>query len=114
MDHNAFSNEHLKSHSQSNNKSSGLWILPSYFNHSCCPNLIRIFFSDVMLIYAKYDIKAGEELNISYIGFESCYESRQLSLKAYEFECSCPCCQLDKKEAINLKNERQEILKKVI
>lgn len=122
LDHNAFSNENENLESKfktdvnhKSNKSSGLWIIPSYFNHSCCPNLIRIFFSDVMLIYTKFDIKAGEELNISYIGFEPCFESRQSSLKSYEFVCDCPCCQSDKKETINhLKKERKEILKKVI
>lgn len=31
----------------------GLWLYPSYFNHSCLPNTKRIFLSDVMFIYSS-------------------------------------------------------------
>ena len=68
-----------------------------------------------MLIYAKFDINAGEELNISYIGFDPCCETRQLSLNVYGFECDCVRCMLDKRQADHFyKKERNEILKKVI
>jgi hypothetical protein len=33
-------------------KESGLWLKPSYFNHSCLPNTKRFFYSDFMMIYA--------------------------------------------------------------
>jgi tetratricopeptide (TPR) repeat protein len=32
---------------------SGLWIMPSFFNHSCVPNTQRFFFSDFMKIYTS-------------------------------------------------------------
>jgi len=68
-----------------------------------------------MLIYAKFDINAGEELNISYIGFDPCCETRQLSLNVYGFECDCARCMLDKRQADHFyKKERNEILKKVL
>ena len=68
-----------------------------------------------MLIYAKFDINAGEELNISYIGFDPCCETRQLSLNVYGFECDCVRCMLDKRQADHFyMKERNEILKKVI
>ena len=115
----AFSNENLYSNfdmqntRKSSNKSSGLWILPSYFNHACAPNLIRIFLSDLMLIYAKREIKAGEELTHSYIAFDSNYETRKLNLKSYDFDCDCSCCQSDKiKLESDFEKERKEILKK--
>jgi tetratricopeptide (TPR) repeat protein len=31
----------------------GLWILPSYFNHACVPNTDRLFFSDFMTVYTS-------------------------------------------------------------
>jgi hypothetical protein len=31
----------------------GLWIVPSYFNHSCLENTITHFFSDFMMIYTS-------------------------------------------------------------
>ena len=118
LDYNAFSNEpnaHSQCHAgiKSSNKSSGLWIFPSYFNHACMPNLNRIFMSDLMLIYTKTNISAGEELTISYIGFDPSYESRKLKLKNYEFECDCLCCRKDQQEN-SLKKERIEIIQKVI
>jgi hypothetical protein len=41
------------------NKESGIWLFPSYFNHSCVPNVKRMFYSDFMVIYAskKFNIK---------------------------------------------------------
>jgi hypothetical protein len=32
---------------------SGIWIIPSFFNHSCVPNGQRFFYSDIMMIYAS-------------------------------------------------------------
>uniref|UniRef100_A0A915E796 SET domain-containing protein n=1 Tax=Ditylenchus dipsaci TaxID=166011 RepID=A0A915E796_9BILA len=46
---------------------SGLWILPSFLNHSCVANACRIFYADVMMVYAISDIEQGEEINHSYI-----------------------------------------------
>jgi hypothetical protein len=34
-------------------KEGGIWIYPSYFNHSCVPNAKRMFYSDFMMIYAS-------------------------------------------------------------
>jgi hypothetical protein len=31
----------------------GIWLFPSYFNHSCVPNTKRMFYSDFMMIYAS-------------------------------------------------------------
>jgi hypothetical protein len=31
----------------------GIWIIPSYFNHTCVPNAKRIFYSDFMMIYSS-------------------------------------------------------------
>lgn len=33
----------------------GLWLVPSYFNHSCVPNCQRVFFGDTMFLYANKD-----------------------------------------------------------
>jgi hypothetical protein len=34
-------------------RESGLWLYPSFFNHSCVPNGKRVFYSDFMMIYAS-------------------------------------------------------------
>jgi hypothetical protein len=32
---------------------SGVWLFPSYFNHSCLPNTKKIVISDFMMIYSS-------------------------------------------------------------
>lgn len=44
----------------------GLWLVPSYFNHSCIPNCQWVFFGDTMFIYANKDIDTGTELFIQF------------------------------------------------
>ena len=55
---------------------SGLWIVPSYFNHSCVPNTTRFYLRDFVMFYAFRDIEKGEEITASYTGYET-YESYQ-------------------------------------
>jgi hypothetical protein len=44
---------HGSAGSDKNEKESGIWIFPSYFNHSCVPNSKRMFYSDFMMIYSS-------------------------------------------------------------
>lgn len=57
-------------------ENSGIWIFPSYFNHSCVPNTIRIYLKDFVLFYAFKDIELDEELTIQYCGLSS-YSERE-------------------------------------
>lgn len=47
-------------------KSTGVWIYPSYFNHSCLSNTDRFYFGDVVVIVASRDIKKDEEITLVY------------------------------------------------
>jgi hypothetical protein len=38
---------------RSENDNSGIWLVPSYFNHSCVSNTHRVFYSDLMMIYSS-------------------------------------------------------------
>jgi len=58
------------------NYNCGLWLFPSYFNHSCFANCQRVFFGDVMFVYASRDINTGEELNFRYFPSELFYKKR--------------------------------------
>ncbi|KAL1745554.1 hypothetical protein HDZ31DRAFT_63048 [Schizophyllum fasciatum] len=66
----------------------------SRINHSCRPNGSYVFddasFSEI--VYAVRDIKAGEEICISY--GEPCkpYAERKKKLAPYGFECACAAC----------------------
>jgi tetratricopeptide (TPR) repeat protein len=88
--------------SEKNN--SGLWIFPSYFNHSCIANTKRMFLADIMLIYASRDLEQDEEITISYLGMEN-YSKRKEICEAFGFTCKCQLCQLDKKDEQLLNRE---------
>ena len=77
--------------------SSGIWIYPSYFNHSCVPNAKIISFYDVMLIYTNRDIKQGEEIFVNYIGMAAYKKRSQICLE-FGFKCRCVLCKLDRSD----------------
>jgi len=60
---------------------SGLWILDSFYNHSCDPNVISLYIGDVKFVRAVRDIKAGEECLIQYLDINESYNKRQKTLK---------------------------------
>jgi hypothetical protein len=118
-------NDDTEIHSQNDplkEENQGLWIVPAYFNHSCLPNTISHFFSDLMMIYTsnlqiiiavllvflyvkqnffvqfqQRDIKKGEELTVSYAG-KTCYNYpfRSYSCQSAGFECQCELCVVDR------------------
>ncbi len=55
------------SEEQYTEKGSGLFYIPSFFNHSDQPNCSYNFLGDLMLIRATKNIKADEQLFISYV-----------------------------------------------
>ena len=46
---------------------SGLWLLPSFMNHSCRPNVQRVIAHDRLFLRAGRDLRAGDELFDSYV-----------------------------------------------
>jgi len=68
---------------QDKSRSVGLWILASYINHSCLPNIYRSTIGNTMIVRAAADLLAGTELRHSYIDSETSYEDRQEVLSGY-------------------------------
>uniref|UniRef100_A0A915CQF9 SET domain-containing protein n=1 Tax=Ditylenchus dipsaci TaxID=166011 RepID=A0A915CQF9_9BILA len=77
-------------------RSTGLWTFPSYINHSCMENCMRIFYGDIMMVYAAIDLKKGDEILYSYVHPLQDHKERQLRLRLYNFTCNCELCELDK------------------
>jgi SET domain len=75
----------------------GLWILPSFVNHSCDPNTRRIHVGDWLILHASRDIKAGEEITFAYFDVLKPLTDRQESAKTWGFECQCNRCQIEEK-----------------
>ena len=64
------------------------------FNHSCNPNACFSWNSAIgkETIHSMRDIKAGEELTISYVDMEHDKRLRAWELRHYGFVCGCPAC----------------------
>uniref|UniRef100_A0A915EIZ0 SET domain-containing protein n=1 Tax=Ditylenchus dipsaci TaxID=166011 RepID=A0A915EIZ0_9BILA len=77
---------------------SGLWMLPSFINHSCDGNSHRLFYGDVMMVYSLTDLKKDEEITFSYVDVLKPLQDRALSLQHYNFVCKCRLCQLDRSD----------------
>lgn len=70
----------------------GLWVFPSFFNHSCVSNTLIYGIGDFLILKAAKDIEKNEELTVSYVTFESCYERRKHILENWKFTCNCALC----------------------
>jgi tetratricopeptide (TPR) repeat protein len=73
----------------------GLFLIANSTNHSCDPNLVATSATNnyMVTMIALKDIKAGEELTISYIDKDMDYRDRQAKLKEmYLFDCACDRC----------------------
>ncbi|XP_021769770.1 histone-lysine N-methyltransferase ATXR4-like [Chenopodium quinoa] len=71
-----------------------VYILPSFYNHDCDPNVHIIWIDSVHArLKALRDIEEGEELRICYIDASLDHNARQDILQGgFGFKCSCPRC----------------------
>ena len=71
----------------------GVFPLLSTLNHDCAPNCDTAFIQDRgVAVLALRDIRAGEELSISYVNEGLPVADRRRQLLAYGFECACERC----------------------
>ncbi len=75
----------------------GFYRVSSYILHSCEPNVKLVFseHSHRVSVVATRDVKAGDELLVSYINGEArSTEQRRLELfTKYRYQCTCPLCE---------------------
>lgn len=74
----------------------------SRFNHSCCPNVTRVFLGNLIFFRTTTRVPEGSELCVSYLESESLvdpYKLRQKVLaECWGFTCSCVKCFEEKKQ----------------
>jgi SET and MYND domain-containing protein len=71
----------------------GVYILPSFLNHSCQPNCTVVFDGLKMDVRSVVDIKPGQQLYISYTDLLDPPNKRQEVLRStYYFSCHCQRC----------------------
>lgn len=72
------------------------YALQSCMNHSCSPNATALRegagASASAQLVTNRQIKAGEEVTISYIDEEMKVSDRQAALRDYGFQCTCQRC----------------------
>ena len=94
------------------NQQRGLWLIPSYFNHSCIGNSFHICIGDMMMIYTRRDINKDEELTLNYLASEQKYSIRlEKCLKTHQFKCDCELCVLDEQDT--MREVREQFLKTI-
>jgi hypothetical protein len=86
----------------------GLWMLPSFVNHSCACNAIRVIYGDVQMIRALKDLQAGDEILVNYAHPKV---DRWIYLRdAWQIKCNCAWCQEDNSTRKKQKNARIRLL----
>ncbi|KAL1569917.1 methyltransferase [Salvia divinorum] len=85
----------------------GLWILASFINHSCDPNVRRVHVGDYMVVHAARDVKAGEELTLAYFDVLAPREKRREMADNWGFVCGCKRCLFE--DGVCFKNDMREM-----
>lgn len=73
-------------------KSAAVYHRASMFNHSCVGNAHESFLGDLIIVRATRDIKAGEEIFISYIGKPTSPDRNERFQRNWGFTCDCSLC----------------------
>ncbi|PWW74077.1 SET domain-containing protein [Tuber magnatum] len=94
---------------------SGLWIMPSYINHSCWQNSARSFLGDLLIVRAARDIPEGEEITINYLESECSVQKRQKAcFSGWGFNCRCTLCEIETAEPQGVRDKREELVEKAL
>jgi len=75
-----------------NQEGCGIWIEPSFFNHSCVSNTRKHTIGDMMFVRASAQIKKGDEVTLSYCVPDASYNDRCRTLKSFHITCRCALC----------------------
>lgn len=99
---------------------SGIWIQSAFIKHSCLPNTKKIYFNDVLMVYASKDINENEFITTSYTNNTDTYQERSRNLEEYGIsECDCELCKMDRADPQTTERdlyiiENKERIKKLV
>lgn len=96
---------------ENNRQFLGLWALPSFLNHSCCPNAVRLHLGDTLFLHASRQIECGTEVTISYVNplLPLPMRVELLAQDKWDFLCKCSRCDLE----MRLRDPLKHICKRV-
>ncbi|KAH7276685.1 hypothetical protein KP509_39G017700 [Ceratopteris richardii] len=97
----------------------GLWLLPSFINHSCCPTASRLLVGETMLFMAAQNMKANDELTICYTDCMAPLRKREevLGITCCGFRCRCERCEFEQsiqKEVEDISERYQALYDKAV
>ncbi|OCL07988.1 hypothetical protein AOQ84DRAFT_389153 [Glonium stellatum] len=103
----AHQNKHITSKPAKGYKSSGIWPMASYINHSCLPNIHRSFIGDMMVVRATKDLAEDEELKFPYCDVTEGFDAIQKKTRVHwGFSCDCELCKLEEKSSRKSRKRR--------
>lgn len=93
-------------------RSCGLYLSPSYINHSCVDgNSVWYWKKDFLFVSAFHDIAKDEEILISYV--PPVKEKSQKALDKYGFLCDCRLCVRDRQDNSTVKIKRSNLISRL-
>ena len=96
------------------NSSIGVWLMSSYFNHSCHPSVRRSFIGDIIIFRAQLPITRGTELTTGYVTNNEALADRKSDIKNWGFECNCPRCEIQAQESEQTRDSRRQIMSELV
>jgi len=90
----------------------GLWTIPSFFNHSCVGgNIQRFHIGDIMVVRSKdFIIRKGTELVFTYVPMTESFEKRTKALRQHAFQCQCELCKFERAEPKAVTQQRKKLM----
>jgi hypothetical protein len=96
---------------------SGIWLLASHINHSCCGTAERSFIGDALILRAARDLAADEELTFAYMFAKEDDDKRATLDKRlrgqWDFECRCALCAEARATPVTVSKKRRSLLTEV-
>ncbi|TVY93518.1 Histone-lysine N-methyltransferase [Lachnellula willkommii] len=99
----------VKQHKSSMLRTTGIWTLASYINHSCDPTTKRSFIGDLQIVRAARDMSEYTELSFKYIDRAEDMD-KKLS-DGWGFHCDCVLCVEDRDVSNAVKIQRRQLIK---
>lgn len=92
---------------------SGIWISPSFINHSCVDgNSIWMLNGNFLFVRAFHDIPEGHEILITYL--PPLEYMPQKKLEKYGFTCGCRLCERDRLDSPKMQVYRSDLQSKLV
>ncbi|RUS32747.1 hypothetical protein BC938DRAFT_474439 [Jimgerdemannia flammicorona] len=93
------------------NPGKGLWLLPSFLQHSCFANALHLTIGDLLFVRAMRHITKDEEICIPFTSILEPYHKRRRSLQDRGLgECGCQLCTSECAQQQSMRDRRGQLL----